>query len=73
MGTEVSVSAVLIEREDGTYRANCPELNISSEGERSEEAFENLKAAAQKHVRETGAEGLRMSQVKCMKFKVTID
>ena len=72
MGTEVSVSAVLIEREDGTYRANCPEFDINTEGESSEEAFENLKAAVKKHIRESGA-GLQMSQVKCLKFKVPVD
>ncbi|MBW7957593.1 MAG: hypothetical protein H3C68_06835 [Deltaproteobacteria bacterium] len=71
MGTEISVSAVLIEREDGTYRANCPELDVESEGESSEEAFENLKAAVQIHVRKAGAEGLK--QVKCFKFKVSLD
>ena len=72
MGSEISVSAVLLEREDGTYRANCPEFDINTEGESSEEAFENLKAAVKKHIRESGA-GLQMSQVKCLKFKVPVD
>ncbi|WKZ33480.1 MAG: type II toxin-antitoxin system HicB family antitoxin [Thermodesulfobacteriota bacterium] len=71
MGKEISVSAVLIEREDGTYRANCPELDVETEGESSEEAFENLKASVQLHVKKAGAEGLK--QVKCFKFKVTLD
>lgn len=71
MGKEISVSAVLIEREDGTYRANCPELDVESEGESSEEAFENLKASVQLHVKKAGAEGLK--QVKCFKFKVTLE
>lgn len=71
MGKEISVSAVLIEREDGTYRANCPELDVETEGESSEEAFENLKASVQLHVKKSGAEGLK--QVKCFKFKVTLD
>ncbi len=72
MASEISVSAVLIEKEDGTYRANCPEFDINTEGESSEEAFDNLKAAVTRHVRGAGA-GLQMSQVKCLKFKVPVD
>lgn len=73
MGQEISVSAVLVEQEDGTYKANCPELNINANGESSEEAFTNLKDAVQRHIRETGADKLQLNPVKCMKFKVAVD
>ena len=73
MGNEISVSAVLIEKEDGTYRATCPELGINAEGESSEEAFNNLKDAVQRHVRGKGADKLNLSPVKCLKFKVAVD
>lgn len=72
MGAEVSVTAVLIEQEDGTYKANCPELAVFAEGENSEEAFENLKADVAKKVREAGA-AIELSPVKCLKFKVSVE
>lgn len=72
MGAEVSVTAVLVEQEDGSYKASCPELAVNAEGESSEEAFENLKADVAKKVREAGA-AIELSPVKCLKFKVSVE
>ncbi len=72
MGAEVSVTAVLVEQEDGTYKANCPELGVLAEGESSEEAFENLRAEVVKKVRESGG-SVELAPVKCLKFKVSVD
>lgn len=69
---ELSVSAVIIEREDGSYTASCPELGIEVGAESSDEAFDGLRAAVQKRVREAGP-GLQLNPVKCLKFKVQAD
>lgn len=72
MSTEISVTAVLVEQDDGSYRANCPELGVDAEGESSDEAFDNLKAGVDRLVREAGGE-VELAPVKCLKFKVSVD
>lgn len=72
MGAEISVTAVLVEQNDGTYKANCPELGMNAEGESSEEAFENLKAEVQRKVRGQGGV-VDLAPVKCLKFKVAVE
>lgn len=72
MTNEVSVSAVLVEMEDGSYRANCPDLGINAEGNNSDSAFVNLKDAVTRHIREKGAANIQLNPVKCLKFKVQI-
>ncbi|MBI5587678.1 MAG: hypothetical protein HY889_04845 [Deltaproteobacteria bacterium] len=72
MANEISVSAILIEMEDGSYKSSCPDLGIDAEGGNADEAFNNLKDAVTRHIREKGADNIQLNPVKCMKFKVQI-
>jgi len=72
MANEVSVSAVLVENEDGSFKAWCPDLGVTAEGSNSDEAFANLKDAVTRHIRGKGASGVELSPVKCLKFKVEL-
>lgn len=72
MANEISVSAVVVELEDGSYRANCPDLGIDATGNNADEAFANLKAAVTRHIREKGSDHIELNSVKCMKLKVEI-
>lgn len=72
MADEISVSVVLVEKEDGSYKSNCPDLGISSEGMDADDALDNLKAAIRKKIAEVGAGNLQLSPVKCMKIKIPV-
>lgn len=72
MSNELSVSAVLVEQEDGSYKANCPELNIQSQGDSADDALQNLKDAVLSHVREVGSANIQLNAVKCLKFKIPL-
>ncbi|MDP2689784.1 MAG: hypothetical protein Q8P48_06700 [Deltaproteobacteria bacterium] len=72
MGNEVSVSAILIEEDDGTYTASCPEFDMAIKGGDPDEAIAELKEAVTKRIREAGG-GVQMKSVKCMKFKVSVE
>ncbi|MBI5642225.1 MAG: hypothetical protein HY954_01975 [Deltaproteobacteria bacterium] len=73
MANEVSVSAILVEMEDGTYKASCPEVGIEVRGTDSEDTIRDLKDAVIRRIREIGADKIQLNPVKCMKFKVPID
>ncbi|MBI2412833.1 MAG: hypothetical protein HYV24_06450 [Deltaproteobacteria bacterium] len=73
MANEVSVSAVLVEEEDGTYRASCPEAGIEVKGMDSEDTVRALKDAVTRRIREVGAANIQLKPVKCLKFKVPVD
>lgn len=73
MANEISVSAILIEMEDGSYKANCPDLGINAEGNNADEALKNLKDAVIRQIRQIGADKIQLSSVKCMKIKVPVD
>ncbi|MBI5493171.1 MAG: hypothetical protein HY893_09575 [Deltaproteobacteria bacterium] len=72
MANEISVSAILIEMEDGTYRANCPDLGIAVEAKNSDDAITDLKNAVIKQIREVGLDKIQLNPVKCMKIKVPV-
>ncbi len=67
---EITVSAVIVEDEEGNFRAWCPELDVSAEGRAEKEALDNLKRAIEEHVNRTGPEDFYLRPVKCMKVKV---
>lgn len=73
MANEISVNAVIIEREDGVYRAYCPDLGIDAQGKSADDALANLKDAVIRHVRGKGASGIRLSAVKCLKIKIPVN
>lgn len=72
MTNEISISAVLVEMEDGSFKATCPDLGINAEGDNSDSAFANLKDAVTRHIREKGAANVQLNPVKCLKFKVEL-
>lgn len=72
MANEISVSAILIEMEDGSYRAECPDLGIRSQGKNSDDAIRSLKDAIKDHIKKIGADKVQLSAVKCMKIKVPV-
>ena len=72
MASEISVNAVIIEKDDGAYKSVCPDLGIEAAGSSADNALRNLKDAVIKHIIETGADKIHLSAVKCMKLKVPI-
>lgn len=70
MGNEISVNAVLVEMEDGSYKANCPDIGINAEGPNADEALQNLKGAVIQHIKDKGLDNVQLSAVKCMKIKI---
>lgn len=72
MASEISVNAVIIEKDDGSYRAICPDLGIESQGNNADNALRNLKDAVIKHISDTGTDKIHLSAVKCMKLKVPV-
>ncbi|MBI5562825.1 MAG: hypothetical protein HY894_08270 [Deltaproteobacteria bacterium] len=73
MASEFTVSAVLVEQEDGSYRANCPDLDVAVSGRNPDDALGNLKDAVAAKIRTVGADKVRMNAVKCLKVRVTVD
>ncbi len=72
MANEISVAAILIEMEDGTYKANCPDLGIAVEAKNADDAIVNLREAVIRHIREKGFDKIQLNPVKCMKIKVPV-
>jgi len=72
MTDEISVSAVLIEMDDGSYRADCPDLVLSARGKNADGAIRNLKDLIARHVKEKGASNIHLCSVKCVKIKVPL-
>lgn len=66
---EVTLSMIIVELEDGSFRAECPELGFSVTGKSEAEASTNLKAEAEKRAKEAKG-SFTINKVKCMKFKV---
>ena len=67
---EVTLSMIIVELEDGSFRADCPEFDFSAVGKNEGEASANLKAEAARRAKEAKG-ALVINKVKCMKFKVT--
>lgn len=72
MANEISVSVILVEMEDGSYRATCPDLDMEEKGGGGDEAVDNLKSAIAKYIKEKGFENIQLNPVKCMKIKVPV-
>ncbi|MBI1910412.1 MAG: type II toxin-antitoxin system HicB family antitoxin [Deltaproteobacteria bacterium] len=73
MGNEISVSVVIVEKDDGTYKSTCPDLGIDAQGASADDALSNLKDSILEHIRAVGADNLQLSSVKCMKIKIPVD
>ncbi len=57
----ITLTAELIEEEEGGYTVYCPELDIYTQGDDIEEAIHNFKEAAELHIEELGIENGRYS------------
>ena len=47
--SHITITAELIEEEEGGYTVYCPELDIYTQGDDVEDAISNLKEAAKLH------------------------
>ncbi len=73
MGMEISVNTVLVEQDDGAYKALCPDIGIEARGKNADEAVRAMKEAVIKHIKDIGgASNLRLNAVKCMKLKIQV-
>jgi len=59
----ITITAELIEEEEGGYTVYCPELDIYTQGEDLDDALSNLKEAAELHIEEVGLEALKVRKV----------
>ncbi len=74
MGMEISVNAVVIEQDDGSYRAFCPDLGMEAKGKNGDEAVRSLKEMVTNRIREAGgAANVQLSSVKCLKIKIPVE
>ena len=60
----ITITAELIEEEEGGYTVYCPELDIYTQGDDIEDAISNLKEAAELHIEELGVENIRLKEIK---------
>jgi predicted RNase H-like HicB family nuclease len=60
----ITITAELIEEEEGGYTVYCPELDIYTQGDDIEDAIKNLKEAAELHIEELGIENIRLKEIK---------
>ena len=56
---EVTLSMIIVELEDGSFRADCPEFGFSVAGKSEAEASANLKAEAKRRAKEAKRTPLR--------------
>lgn len=72
MANEISISAILVEMEDGSIKVHCPDLNINAQGKNADEAMRNIKDAVIRHVAQVGPDNIQLNPVKCMKIKIPV-
>ena len=72
MREEISVSTILVELPDGSYRADCPDLGLSSMGSNFDTALSNLKEAILQYVEGKSRAEIQLYAVKCMKLKIPV-
>jgi len=73
MKKEITVTAELIEEEEGGYTVYCPELDIYTQGDDKEDAIKNLKEAVELHIEEVGLNNLHLKVVRHEKVKMVIN
>lgn len=72
MSEEISVSTIIVEQPDGSYRADCPDLGLSATGKNSDAALGSLKEAITRHVEGKSRADIQLNAVKCMKLKIPV-
>jgi len=57
----ITITAELIEEQEGGYTVYCPGLDIYTQGDDVKDALANLKEAAELHIEEVGRRKLPLS------------
>lgn len=68
----ITITAELIEEEEGSYTVYCPELDIYTQGDDAEDAISNLKEAAELHIEELGIENIRLRKINRRKLELVV-
>lgn len=68
----ITITAELIEEEEGGYTVYCPELDIYTQGDDVEDAISNLKEAAELHIEELGIENIRLRKINRRKLELVV-
>ena len=68
----IVITAELIREEEGGYTVYCPELDIYTQGDDTEDAIRNLKEAAELHIEELGVENIRLKEIQRREIEMVI-
>lgn len=68
----ITITAELIEQEEGGYTVYCPELDIYTQGDGMEQAINNLKEAAELHIEELGLENIKLKEIKRREIELLV-
>ena len=68
----ITITAELIEEEEGGYTVYCPELDIYTQGDAVEDAINNLKEAAELHIEELGIENISLRKISRRKLELVV-
>jgi len=68
----ITITADLIEEEEGGYTVHCPELDIYTQGDTVEDAINNLKEAAELHIEELGIENISLRKINRRKLELVV-
>ena len=68
----ITITAELIEEEEGGYTVYCPELDIYTQGDDIEDAIKNLKEAAELHIEELGIENIRLKEIQRREIELVV-
>jgi len=70
--TKITITAELIEEQEGGYTVYCPELDIYTQGDDEKDALRNLKEAALLHIEEVGIENLALKRIVRKTLEMTV-
>ena len=68
----ITVTAELIEEEEGGYTVYCPELDIYTQGDDVADAISNLKEAAELHIEELGFENISLRKINQTELELVV-
>ncbi|MBE0415117.1 MAG: type II toxin-antitoxin system HicB family antitoxin [Dehalococcoidia bacterium] len=68
----ITITAELIEEEEGGYTVYCPELDIYTQGDDVEDAIKNVKEAAELHIEELGIENIKLREILRRQIKMVV-
>ena len=68
----ITITAELIEEEEGGYTVYCPELDIYTQGDDVDDAIKNLKEAAELHIEELGIENIKLKEIQRRQIEMVV-